>query len=298
MKRSSIIYTAPIFILGCGYYMAEKVSKWVKFKKFLKRNMTPTWAKHISYQIFAFIVSVAMVIGVADYAVTKSYDERKLTFVEDFTLTAHTGAYDTPMNSVEYVQAAIDNKAAIVELDIRQRPNHTVVMSHDLVVTNNDGVELEEAFLLLKGTDIKINLDIKETRALNSMYQLLVKYDLVDNAFLTGIETMNVKAVKESDCAGMEYYLNYMPSRTKVFFDEYRTKLIELLEETGAVGINCNHKYASSQLSSLLHKKGYKLSVWTVDKERTAKKMLAIKPDNITTRNPEMIEKVIENWGK
>ena len=75
MKRGSIIYTVPKFVLvGCGYYMAEKVSKWVKFKKFLKRNMTPTWAKHISYQIFAFIVSVAMVIGVADYAVTKSYD--------------------------------------------------------------------------------------------------------------------------------------------------------------------------------------------------------------------------------
>lgn len=278
--------------------MAEKVSKWVKFKRFLKRNMTPTWAKHISYQIFAFIVSVAMVIGVADYAVTKSYDERKLTFVENFTITAHTGAYNTQMNSIESVQAAIDNNAQIIELDIRQRPDHTIVMSHDIVVTNIDGAPLEDALSLLKDTDIRINLDIKETRVLNDLYKLLVKYNLVEQSFLTGIETINVKAVKESDCAGMEYYLNYKPSRAKVFFDEYRTKLIELLEETGAVGINCNYKYAGSQLSSLLHKKGYKLSVWTVDSERTAKKMLVIKPDNITTKDPEMIDKVIENWGK
>ena len=170
--------------------------------------MTPTWAKHISYQIFAFIVSVAMVIGVADYAVTKTYDERKLTFVDGFTITAHTGAFNTVMNTVESVQAAVENKVSILEVDIRLRPDHTVVMSHDIVVTNNDGVPLEDALVLLEGTDIQLNLDIKETRALNYLYQLLVEHNLVEQSFLTGIETINVKAVKESDCANMDYYLN------------------------------------------------------------------------------------------
>lgn len=278
--------------------MADKVSKWVKFKRFLKRNLTLTWAKHFGYQVFAFCVSVAMVVGVADYAVTKSYDERTLSFVDDFTITAHTGAYGTGMNTIEFVQAAIENNAEIVELDIRQRPNGTIVMSHDLVVTNNDGASLEDALELLEGTDIRINLDIKETRVLDNLYTLLVEHNLVEHSFLTGIEVINVKALKASNCASMDYYLNYMPIRTKVFFDEYRQKLIALLEDTGAIGFNCNYKYANSQLSSLLHKKGYKLSVWTVDKERTAKKMLVIKPDNITSKNPELIEEVIENWGK
>lgn len=278
--------------------MAEKVSKWVKFKRFLKRNMTPTWFKHISYQIFAFIVSVLMVVGVADYAVTKTYDGLELIFVDGFTVTAHTGAFETPMNSVEFVQTAIDKGAKIIEVDIRQRPDDTVVMSHDLVVTNNDGTPLEDALKLLEGTDILINLDIKETKALNNLYALLVQYNLLDQSFLTGIETVNVNAVKSSDCADMDYYLNYMPSRFRVFFDDYREKLITLLEETGAVGINCNYKYANSQLASLLHDNGYKLSVWTVDTEHQAKKMLAIQPDNITTRKPDMLQNVIDNWGK
>lgn len=278
--------------------MSEKKSKWVKFKRFLKRNMTPTWAKHFGYQVFAFIVSVAMIVGVADYAITKSYDERKLVFVEDFTITAHTGAYGTAMNTLEFVETAIKNNPQIIELDIRKRPDGTLVMSHDIVVTNNDGVKLESAFMLLQGTDIKINLDIKETRVLNDLYALLLKYNLVEQSFLTGIETYNVDAVRESDCANMDYYLNYSPKKTRLFSDSYRQKLIELLEESGAIGINCNYKYANSQLSSLLHTKGYKLSVWTVDKERTAKKMLVISPDNITTKDPEMIQNVIENWGK
>lgn len=278
--------------------MSEKKSKWVKFKRFLKRNMTPTWAKHFGYQVFAFIVSVAMIVGVADYAITKSYDERKLVFVEDFTITAHTGAYGTAMNTLEFVETAIKNNPQIIELDIRKRPDGTLVMSHDIVVTNNDGVKLESAFMLLQGTDIKINLDIKETRVLNDLYALLLKYNLVEQSFLTGIETYNVDAVRESDCANMDYYLNYSPKKTRLFSDSYRQKLIELLEESGAIGINCNYKYANSQLSSLLHTKGYKLSVWTIDKERTAKKMLVISPDNITTKDPEMIQNVIENWGK
>ena len=260
--------------------------------------MTPTWAKHFAYQVFAFVVSVAMIVGVADYAVTKTYDEMELTFVDDFTITAHTGAYNTPMNSLESVQAAIDNNADILELDVRQRPDGTVVMHHDIVITNGEGVPIAEAFALLKGKDIEINLDIKDTRTLNELYRLLTEYELDENAFLTGIETLDVKAVKESDCAVLPYYLNYIPSRPRVFFDEYRQKLISLLEETGAIGINCNYKYANSQLSSLLHKKGYKLSVWTVNTQRKAKKMLAIQPDNITTKDVEMVKKVIENWGK
>lgn len=278
--------------------MSEKKSKWVKFKRFLKRNMTPTWAKHFGYQVFAFVVSVAMVVGVADYAITKSYDERKLVFVEDFTITAHTGAYGTDMNTLEFVETAIKNNPQIIELDIRKRPDGTLVMNHDIVVTNNDGVKLESAFMLLQGTDIKINLDIKDTRVLDDLYELLLKYNLVEQSFLTGIETYNVDAVKGSDCANMDYYLNYSPKKTRLFSDSYRQKLIELLEDSGAIGINCNYKYANSQLSDLLHTKGYKLSVWTVDKERTAKKMLVISPDNITTKDPEMIQNVIENWGK
>ena len=234
LKQSQSLIDAWNNFLAEVVFMVPKLTKWQKFKKFCKRNMTPTWAKHFSYQVFAFLVSVAMVAGVATYAITKSYEERTLRFVEGFTVTAHTGSFQTEENSIEFVKKAIENNAEIVELDIRQRPDNTVVMSHDLVVTNNDGTPLEGALELLKGTDIKINLDIKETRVLNNLYRLLVEYNLAEQSFLTGIEMMNVKALKGSDCANMEYYLNYIPSRAKVFFDDYRTKLIELLEDTGA----------------------------------------------------------------
>ena len=56
-----------------------------QFKRFLKRNMTPTWAKRFSYQVVAFLISVSMVVGVVAYAFNKTYDERELKFVQNAT---------------------------------------------------------------------------------------------------------------------------------------------------------------------------------------------------------------------
>lgn len=271
--------------------------RWQKFKRFLKRNMTPTWAKHFSYQVISFIISVFMVIGVAEYAVTKSYDERKLSFVENFTITAHSGSFDTVENSLDFVQAAINNNVEVVELDVRQRPNGTLVMAHDIVITNNDGVPIADAFEILKGTSILINLDIKETRTLNALHDLLVEYELYGNAFLTGIESADVDAVKESTCADLDFYLNCQPSRMRIFTEDYRAKLLQTLEGTGAIGVNCNYKYAGGQLSELLHENGYKLSVWTVNKQKDMKRVLLRKPDNITTKQYDLLLSTIDNWG-
>lgn len=260
--------------------------------------MTPTWAKHFSYQVISFLLSVCLVIGVTAYAINKTYDERTLTFVQGFTVTAHTGAFDTPENSMESVQAAIENNVQIIEIDIRQRPDKTLVISHDIVVMNNEGTPLADVFALLQQDDCLINLDIKETRTLDPLHDMLVEYNLLSRAFLTGIDQMNVTAVKESSCADMDYYLNCQPSRIKIFTDDYKVKIIDLLKETGAVGINCNYKYACATLSNLLHENGYKLSVWTVNTKFEMKRMLVTQPDNITTKEYGKLMSVIDNWGK
>ena len=275
--------------------MAQTLTKWQKFKRFLKRNMTPTWAAHFGYQVVAFFIAIAMVAGVATYAFTKTYEEMELNLVEGFTLTAHSGAFNTVDNSLENIQAVIDNKVQVCEFDLRLRTDGTIVLSHDLLVTSNDGVELATAFEMLKGTGIYINLDIKETRVLTVLDALVAQYDMYDWVFLTGIETYQTDDVKRY-CPNISYYLNYIPHRLKIFTSDYQQKLIATLEESGAVGINCNYKYAGGKLSEVLHNNGYKLSVWTVDKESTIKRMLIIEPDNITTRKYAEIKNLINNW--
>lgn len=268
-----------------------------KFKRFLKRNMTPTWAKRFAYQVVAFLVSVSMLIMVVSYAFNKTFDEHDLKFVDGFTITAHTGAYNTPDNSMESLEKAIEHGDASFEIEVRQRPNGTIVMSNDIINTNSDGTEITAAFQRVKKTDMHLNLDIRETRVLKNLHDLIVDYSLTDRVTLTGIEVFQANKVKEN-CPGVEYYVNYMPSRINIFTEDYQQKIIDMLEKTGAIGINCNYKYASRTLSNLLHKNGYKLSIWTVDGKYQIKRALVNTADNITTNNPQKVQHIINKWGK
>lgn len=268
-----------------------------KFKRFLKRNMTPTWAKRFTYQVVAFLVSVSMLVMVVSYAFNKTFDEHELKFVDGFTITAHTGAYDTPDNSMKSLEAAIKHGDESFEIDVRQRPNGIVVMSNDIINTNSDGTEITAAFKKVKQTNMRLNLDIRETRVLKTLHDLIVDYGLTDRVVLTGIEVFQADKVKEN-CPGIEYYVNYMPSRINIFTEEYQQKIIDMLEKTGAVGINCNYKYASRTLSNLLHKNGYKLSIWTVDRKYQIKRALVNTADNITTHHPDKVQNIINKWGK
>ncbi len=259
--------------------------------------MTPTWAKRFTYQVIAFLVSVSMLIVVVSYAFNKTFDEHDLKFVDGFTITAHTGAYNTPDNSMESLEMAIEHGDASFEIDVRQRPNGTIVMSNEIINTNLDGTEITAAFQRVKETDMHLNLDIRETRVLKNLHDLIVDYSLTDRVTLTGIEVFQANKVKEN-CPGVEYYVNYMPSRINIFTEDYQQKIIDMLEKTGAIGINCNYKYASRTLSNLLHKNGYKLSIWTVDRKYQIKRALVNTADNITTHNPQKVQHIINKWGK
>lgn len=241
------------------------------------------------------ILTIAAIVYINLTAPKFEYDyESELTLMDDFTITAHSGAYDTEDNSIEYIQTAIQKDARIVEFDVRQRPDGTLVMSHDSVKENDEGTPLTAVFELLKDTDIRMNLDIKDTKPLKNLYPLLEEYDLADRAFLTGINLTFVPSLKKSDCAKLDYYLNCKPSEKLINKKVFQNLIIKLLEKTGAVGVNCEHIYANEMLSSLLHDNGYKLSVWTVNDEETGKRMLAVSPDNITSRNPDVILKILK----
>lgn len=275
--------------------LQRKVSRWQTFKRFCKRNMTREWAAHFSYQVITFILSVCIVAVVADYAVNKTYEERTLRFVDGFTVTAHTGCQDTPENSMESLRAAVESGTDIVEFDLRQSFDGTLVLSHDIVVRESSCITLEEAFDYLRDKAVQINVDVKETRTLSALHDMILRYGFEDRVFLTGIAMNDVDNVK-ADCPGIDYYLNYSPSRVKIFFSDYQQKLLAVMQESGAVGINCNYKYACATLSNFLHDNGYKLSVWTVDKKKTMKRILVCSPDNITTRYPDRLQSVIDSW--
>lgn len=277
--------------------MIEKQSKFKRLKRQLRRGMTPTWFAHVAYQTFAFLVSVAMIFGVATYAFTKSYEESELNLPNDFIISTRAETFEVDNDSVPYISAIINSGVELCEFDVHSRPNKTLVVSQELVVTNNDGLELAKVFELLKDKNVKINLNVRVAIDLKELKRLITEYDMQDYVIITGIEIYQVDSAKEN-FDDIEYYLNYMPGRMKIFGEDYQQKLVELLHSSGAVGINSPYAYAGARLSEVLHENGYKLAVTGVNDSIKMKRILVTSPDMISTDDYYELKDLIDNWYK
>jgi len=190
------------------------------------------------------------------------------------TITAHTGALRTKPNSLQSVKAALACGADIFEVDVRFTPDGTPALGHDKAGARSP--TLEAVFELMQGHTTRINLDMKETSGVARMAELVAQYGLQGRAFMTGIAEKNVPAVR--DC-GLPYYLNSSDLAAAV--------------ELGALGPNIYHMTCSEKLVRLAHEKGLVVSVWTVDRRSAMQSMLRLGVDNITSRKPDVLRKVM-----
>ncbi len=218
--------------------------------------------------------------------------DRKETLPRGFTVTAHTGCEETADNSLESIRAGANAGADIVEFDLRFDESGKGILSHDEGKENP--VTLEEAFSTVASFQgLKVNVDCKTTDNLKDVYRLSEKYGITDRIFYTGIEEKDVDAAK-TQTPQISYFLNYKVKVFKKKNGKYISSLISLVKEKGAVGINLKHTQCSKKLVEMFREEGLFVSVWTANNPRIMKKCLSFAPDNITTRYPSTLIKLIK----
>ena len=199
------------------------------------------------------------------------------------TITGHTGCMGTEANSLASIAAAVENGATIVEFDLNFDKNGTPVLSHD--EPKGGEVTLDEAFAFAKQFDsLQINVDVKSTAFLEKVPALAERHGITERIFYTGIFEKDVAAVRQKSPA-IPYYINVNVRRLQS--KKYLHTLAEKITACGAVGINFNYRKATKKLADIFRKSGLLVSVWTVDDADAMQKMLALCPDNITTRHPD-----------
>lgn len=210
---------------------------------------------------------------------------------KNFTYTAHTGCVDTKDNSLEAIESGAKFGADIVEFDLNFLPDGTPVLSHD--EPKGKEVTLEEAFKKVSEySNLKVNVDVKNTQNLKVVYPLAKKHCLENRIFYTGIFLKDVEAVKNNS-PEVPYYLNINVEKKRKQTPEYLQKLVDEVKSCGAVGINFNKNNATKELVEKFHQNNLLASIWTVNKKRKMKKILTLAPDNITTRRPDKMEKIL-----
>ncbi len=210
----------------------------------------------------------------------------------DFTITAHTGCEGTEDNSLEAIHKGREAGADTVEFDLRFDMSGKGILAHDEY--ENNPVSLEEALKAVSQYDtLRVNVDCKTTDNLKEVYRIGEKYGITDRLFYTGIEEKDVEAAR-TQTPEIPYFLNYSVEKLKKNDDDYISSLISLVKEKGAVGLNINHGQCSKKMVKMFRDEGLQVSVWTANDIFAMLKCISFAPDNITTRHPSALIKLIE----
>ena len=212
---------------------------------------------------------------------------------EGFTVTAHTGCEGTRDNSLEAIEKGAAAGADIVEFDLHFNSQGEPVLAHDYA--ESDSVKLEEAFALVaKCEGLRVNVDCKTTDNLSAVTTIAEKYGVQDRIFYTGIEEKDVEAVRR-DTPEVAYYLNYDVRKSKKNDEVYIRELVKKVQDAGALGLNIHFGSVSTKMVDIFHSEGLEVSVWTVNNEVDMHRVVAFGCDNITTRQPTKIIKIIDS---
>ncbi len=220
---------------------------------------------------------------------------RKFSLPEDFTYTAHSGCENTPDNSMEFLEKAVALGVPVLEVDVSVRNDGTPVLMHAETAADNEGLLLEEAlrYISEKSDTVNVNLDLKTTANLPEIVNLIQKYAMQSRCFFTGVEAEQTEIV-QTDAPSLPYYLNKALDKMRIEDEGYLREITQEVKRCGAIGVNCNYKNASRRLIEAFHQEGLKVSLWTVDNKLTMRMMLAMSPDNITTRNPILLSALLK----
>lgn len=192
------------------------------------------------------------------------------------------------------MKKGISAGADIVEFDLSFDENGEPVLSHG---SQSDGaVHLKGAFRFLsEHKNIKANIDVKNTSHLEKVSQYAEETGVIKQIFFTGIFPENVSAV-ERFCPQIPYYLNYSVNANASNDLAYISHILEITKNCGATGINIDYKSASKQLVEVFHNEGLSVSLWTVNSKYQLCRALRLCPDNITTKNPERLCRLLKNF--
>lgn len=245
--------------------------------------------------VIVFAALLAVIISAVKAIQFKCFKKNIPVMPKGFTVTAHTGCLETAPNTVDSMEKGVNAGADIVEFDLNFDENGEPVLSHN--APEKSAVHLKEAFKFLsEHKEIKANVDVKDTSNLDSVLKYAEEYGVPDRIFFTGIFLEDVSAVERLRIK-IPYYLNYNVSLNGNNDEAYISHIVETVKNSGAIGININYKTASEQLVKALRSEGLLVSLWTVNSKCGLCKVLKLRPDNITTKRPDILCDMLGNFN-
>ena len=210
-----------------------------------------------------------------------------------FAVTAHSGCMNTPDNSLESIDCGVQYGAQIVEIDLRFAADGTPILTHDK--PKGGEVTLDEAFATVAKYDtLRVNVDVKEcTEQLAQVYTIAQKHGIENRIFFTGLFEEDIPTAKKA-CPEVPYWLNVDVRPSLLQTEKYLQSLVDKVKSCGALGINMNKNNATEKLVAAFRQDNLGISLWTCNTTDEIRFALALCPDNITTRRPDLLKSALK----
>ncbi|MDO5142249.1 MAG: glycerophosphodiester phosphodiesterase [Eubacteriales bacterium] len=209
-------------------------------------------------------------------------------------ITAHSGAEDTPDNSLTFVRCALALPIDALEVDVRRRADGTLALGHD--AADDHAPTLAQAFELVRAhPTMCINCDLKQPGLEQAVYRLALSCGLTGRVIYSG--TVDVRAA--SRVSGLqdavEIYLNleevvpdlYARYRENPDFELHAAETVSAVCRTyGIRTVNMYHRLVTPRFCDRLAQQGLGVSAWTIDCPQTMAQILSYGVHNLTSRRP------------
>ena len=207
----------------------------------------------------------------------KRYSPEALLAQGKTVITAHSGCEGAPDNSIEHILAAIASGAEMIEVDVRQAPDGTLYLSHD--VPEDIGIRpmLSDLFeRIAPEENMKMNLDVKTEGLIRPVMALAETYGLTGRIVFTGACNSD-RALANS--LGAEMWRSMWPG-------DQIPDGIAANRADGSPFLNVYYQMITQEFENDLRAGGSSFSAWTVNDEANIRRFLEMGIANITTRTP------------
>lgn len=212
-------------------------------------------------------------------------------------LTIHSGANDTKPNSKEYLIDALSCRYSFIEVDVRVSSDHICFLSHDgilndvvldtlkfeeLKALDDDFLTLDDAIILMKKHQAKLNIDIKDDKYIDDIVECIERNHFEDFCVFSGTHLEGAKKIKK-----MNSKLNLIVNFEEQYYDDiehYRDEYIKF----SPYGININYLWMENPKFQMLEDTEIPIFTWTVDDLKSYAICKKNDVHNITTNHPSL----------
>lgn len=199
-------------------------------------------------------------------------------------ITAHSGSDQTEENSLRFVEFFRDKPVDALEIDVRENSRGQLVLNHDQLVVGEDYLSLNTFLTAMKGTSLKLNCDLKESKLEIGVFELAQRHNKWSDILLSGnVDPKYLKKWPTQLLMNIENAVD--PRKSYAEWDEETViEGMEHLAKQGAKIINIPEQLFTEKIYETGQALAVDFSLWTVNDLNRIEELVAKNIYNVTSR--------------